>query len=865
MADIELNIQDNKADLDMESESRKVNIEADLKVEKEVKRLKDLTDTDITNPQQDQMLIYNYLKGKWENLDYVGGGEMEIIATKEGSIYSFDKTYVQIEAVFPKCFVKFGDKKFICTLKLDTEGNGQIKFESTETTLALVKNESLTINSNNEITYALVQHSGANKIDNNYIIRNGLEELTLDIRKVINDTLEAGNTTWSSSYLKTRFAALSGIAKITKASTRPENPQNPSMWYIGTQAPYEIWLYCDDELTHLPQWYDLGSTAVELSDYYTKVEIDNAFARKEDSTKVIPSTQAEAEASLLRSLTFGNGDKYNIPVNDPDNKSVIYDSNQQLKTNLGGYQIASASRIKLMSGSGNIYYGGSRTYSKVSRALLPGEKCRIECSGSIIGINGSYNADVIVRDDGLLPEWTLQCVYYGSVFSTIRGRMNADRSIYMWANSSSDGLDSSNIAIYAYNGEWEYANGILIKVDGVTLSHYRSTNDNDTKNGALMVKDLGINTAKLADSAVSTAKIANKAMTFAKLADALIASVININNPSTQKLATEKAVSDIAVPQYLTMPNPVQALLNKIVLYIGETTESYENGNFYKCVLEGEVYTWVKLDFGGGSSIAFGNTMIEKQGVWDTVLNAYTTQSTDRENRLEGANVDIFGSMGSGTYVYWNINEDEYYERQHLYLDCSITKGGAGWDATEEVVLEKLEFEGIGEVLGAYLGDNWLSGVQLALLIYEGGLIIGSLTEQSFVEGDILQMTMDIDAINTEYHTFDGRFIPCTANLFIDDNNNLDLTYPYQRLKVIKEGDEYHCDMQFSNIQITNVDLLLIDDGSESDYGRVCTLTEQQPTYIIFSNDIINANKIIHTEVRINEDDTVVVSSKEIA
>lgn len=59
------------------------------------------------------------------------------------------------------------------------------------------------------------------------------------------------------------------------------------------------------------------------------------------------------------------------------------------------------------------------------------------------------------------------------------------------------------------------------------------------------------------------------------------------------------------VEQYSTMPSASSTLLNKIVQYIGNTSESYINGFFYKCVYnEDEAdYEWIKIDMGGGITI----------------------------------------------------------------------------------------------------------------------------------------------------------------------------------------------------------------------------------------------------------------------
>lgn len=61
-------------------------------------------------------------------------------------------------------------------------------------------------------------------------------------------------------------------------------------------------------------------------------------------------------------------------------------------------------------------------------------------------------------------------------------------------------------------------------------------------------------------------------------------------------LATKQEIMQVS-----ELAEASEDLENKIYQYIGETTASYTNGFFYKCVASGAAYIWQEITFGGGS------------------------------------------------------------------------------------------------------------------------------------------------------------------------------------------------------------------------------------------------------------------------
>lgn len=51
--------------------------------------------------------------------------------------------------------------------------------------------------------------------------------------------------------------------------------------------------------------------------------------------------------------------------------------------------------------------------------------------------------------------------------------------------------------------------------------------------------------------------------------------------------------------QYSTMPTPASIFLDKVIQYVGTTTENYSCGHFYKCVDNGTNLVWDEIVFNG--------------------------------------------------------------------------------------------------------------------------------------------------------------------------------------------------------------------------------------------------------------------------
>ena len=101
---------------------------------------------------------------------------------------------------------------------------------------------------------------------------------TIAAREIIDDTINSTTTVWSSKKVKDLIEALEGGAKVSIVATRPDPSVavEKTMYYVGTSAPFHIWFFVNDSYT------DVGTTDINLENYFTKDEINALLATKVD-------------------------------------------------------------------------------------------------------------------------------------------------------------------------------------------------------------------------------------------------------------------------------------------------------------------------------------------------------------------------------------------------------------------------------------------------------------------------------------------------------------------------------------------------------------------------------------------------------
>ena len=101
---------------------------------------------------------------------------------------------------------------------------------------------------------------------------------TISAVNILNDTRESSTTVWSSNKVKSLFETLQGQVDIVITPTKPAKSSavNKTMYYVGTTSPYHIWFFVNDDYT------DFGTTELDLSNYFTKDEINELLELKVD-------------------------------------------------------------------------------------------------------------------------------------------------------------------------------------------------------------------------------------------------------------------------------------------------------------------------------------------------------------------------------------------------------------------------------------------------------------------------------------------------------------------------------------------------------------------------------------------------------
>ena len=148
------------------------------------------------------------------------------------------------------------------------------------------------------------------------------------------------NQTMQSNYnaLNSKIDAISGSAVHTEVVTeKPTNPTNNTMYYVGSEGNYEVWLYSNN------QWYDMGSTKIDLAPYQTKAQakIEHDELESKITTSSGDITTLNTNVSTLQTKTNSmsediNTNKTNIDTNSANiatNKNNIATNTTNIATN----------------------------------------------------------------------------------------------------------------------------------------------------------------------------------------------------------------------------------------------------------------------------------------------------------------------------------------------------------------------------------------------------------------------------------------------------------------------------------------------------------------------------------------------------
>ena len=139
-------------------------------------------------------------------------------------------------------------------------------------------------------------------------------EIDLEILKIIegggiggaqiDDNTTSTTTTWSSSKIVSELANAGFDVQVVQEL--PATGEAHTLYFVPSADPktqniYDEYLYANNA------WEQVGSTAVDMSDYYTKTQVDNLLVNK---AEIVEITQAEYDA--LTTEEKNNGKIYSI-------------------------------------------------------------------------------------------------------------------------------------------------------------------------------------------------------------------------------------------------------------------------------------------------------------------------------------------------------------------------------------------------------------------------------------------------------------------------------------------------------------------------------------------------------------------------
>lgn len=152
---------------------------------------------------------------------------------------------------------------------------------------------------------------------------------TITAREIIDDTINSTTTVWSSKKVKDLIEGLEGGAKVSIVATKPDPSvaEEKTMYYVGTSAPFHIWFFVNDAYT------DVGTTDINLENYFTKAEINALLAGKVDK---VTGKSLVLDSDIAQITTNKNdiADLDNEKVDKETGKSLVLDADiTQITTN----------------------------------------------------------------------------------------------------------------------------------------------------------------------------------------------------------------------------------------------------------------------------------------------------------------------------------------------------------------------------------------------------------------------------------------------------------------------------------------------------------------------------------------------------
>ena len=284
-----------------------------------------------------------------------------------------------------------------------------------------------------------------------------IESNTITAREIINDTINSPTTVWSSKKVKDLIEALEGGAKVSIVATRPDPSvaEEKTMYYVGTEAPFHIWFFVNDSYT------DVGTTDINLENYFTKDEINDLLAGKVDK---------ETGKSLVSDTDIAQIKQNKIAIQQHDSRITAIDGSKQdnINTTIIHETPTDSNYLSdvILGGTSpmNRRYPFSKIWDWIIGKLTSNTEKGIQVSGGKLGHSNAITVPTAKR--------ILQATY------DEQGHVKAIETEFNWSNnyvnSAENQLFTRKGANDMYTNYLKSTNGTLTKKSVVTndYSHY---------------------------------------------------------------------------------------------------------------------------------------------------------------------------------------------------------------------------------------------------------------------------------------------------------------------------------------------------------------------------------------------------------